>query len=209
MQIYTGTCGGNEKDLEKIKQLELGLMISAEPDKKYKNYVCAIDNGAYMAWKRGFPWSEKRFIDLLEKCWTTGINAEFIVCPDIVQGGMDSYNFSISWIKKLRPARLALAVQDGITINDIIIADLKYFTHIFIGGSVDWKWKTAEQWVNFAHENGKKCHIGKCGTLERLIYANKIGADSVDSTSFVRNKSWDIIEDYRETKNPQLSLFSN
>ena len=132
MQIYTGTCGGNEKDLIEIKKLKLGFMISAEPDKKYKNYMCAIDNGAYMAWERGFPWSEKRFMELLEKCWTTGINAEFIVCPDIVQGGMDSYNFSISWAKKLRPARLALAVQDGMAIADIIIADLRYIVLLYI-----------------------------------------------------------------------------
>ena len=74
---------------------------------------------------------------------------------------------------------------------------------------MEWKWKTAAQWVKLAHEKGMKCHIGRCGTLDKLIYADEIGADSVDSTSFVRNESWVIIDEYRKIKTHQTFMFNN
>jgi len=196
MKIYTGTCGGNHEDLARINSLGMGMMISAESRNLYKKTPCAIDNGAFEAWRRGMPWSEKRFFDLLEKSYSHGISADFIVCPDIVAGGLDSLDWSMKWAPKLRPARLALAVQDGMAPKDIHKTYLRHFTHIFVGGSVEWKWQNAKTWVDFAHENGLLCHIGRCGTLDKLLYAFEIGADSVDSTSFVRHKSWHIIENF-------------
>jgi len=196
MKIYTGTCGGNTKLLDKIKSLDMGMCVSSEVQKFYNEVPIFIDNGAFEAWRRGMPWSKLRFYDLLERCWKNGINADFIVCPDIVAGGLKSLEHSMKWADNLQPARLALAVQDGMTISNVDRNDLSQFTHIFVGGSVEWKWKTAEEWVKYAHSKGLKCHIGRCGTLERLRYAKKIGADSVDSTSWIRNKSWYIVEEF-------------
>jgi hypothetical protein len=180
----------------------MGICISAEPDKAYKEVPCFIDNGAYMAYTRGMPWSAKRFDDLLEKCWRCGLSSDFIVAPDIVGGGIDSLNFSLSFFQSLRPGRIALAVQDGMTPNDIDAIgeyNLSLVNTIFVGGTVPWKWQTASDWVDFAHKRNKKCHIGKCGTLDRLVYAREIGADSVDSTSWVRNDSWHIVEEFYKT----------
>ena len=150
------------------------------------------------------PWSKLRFYDLLERCWKNGINADFIVCPDIVAGGLKSLEHSMKWADNLQPARLALAVQDGMTTSNVDRNDLSQFTHIFVGGSLKFKWETAKQWVKYAHSKGLKCHIGRCGTLDRLKYAKKIGADSVDSTSWVRNKSWHIVEEF--LKPSQINL---
>ena len=203
MKIYTGTCGGSLEKLSHIKRLGLGFAISSEPSKLYKDYSCFIDNGAFEAWRRGLPWSEKRFYDLLEKTYLCGLSADFVVAPDIVAGGVDSLRFSETWFKRLRPAKIALAVQDGMTIKSLL--GVHGYSVIFVGGTEDWKWNTAKQWVDYAHTTGKKCHIGRCGKLEKLKFAKEIGADSVDSTSFVRNDSWHIIEEFL---NPtQTSLF--
>lgn len=208
MKIYTGTPGGSEEKLSNIIRLGIGLCISTQPNKKYKKIPCFIDNGAYESWRRGMPWSEERFLYLLERCWSCGLSADFIVAPDIVAGGLDSLDFSLSWFKRLRPSKIALAVQDGMTTGDILGIGKKYFdliSVIFVGGTVEWKWKTAKQWVDFAHANSKKCHIGKCGTIDKLNYAKEIGADSVDSTSWCRNDSWYIVSEFL---NPHtISLF--
>jgi hypothetical protein len=207
MQIYTGTIGGSEKKLSEIRRLGLGVCISSEPSKAYKDIPCFLDNGAFEAWRRGFPFSESRFLALIDKAYSCGLSIGFIVCPDIVCGGMDSFDFSMSWVKRLRPARLALAVQDGMDYS--ILCDSRVtslFTHIFVGGSFEWKWQTAERWVKEAHERGLKLHIGRCGTLEKIRYADKIGADSIDSTSFARNDSWHIVEEYLRPIQTQIEI---
>jgi len=196
MKLYTGTVGGDA--VEAVRRLGLGVMVSGDPTKmrELSTFYCAIDNGAYEAWRRGLPWSGDRFLRTLDKCWDTGISADFVVCPDIVGKGMDSFDFSMSWVDRLRPAHLALAVQDGMGMSIFDHNIHKKFTHIFVGGTTEWKWARAKEWVVFAHGHGMKCHIGRCGTLDNLRYADRIGADSVDSTSWARNQSWHIVEEY-------------
>lgn len=203
MKIYTGSPGGSESKMQNMERLHLGIMLSSEVNKRYKNFSCALDNGAFECYRRGFPWSEKRFFDLIEKSWSSGLSLDFIIAPDIVAGGLKSLRQSEQWFPKLQPAKIALAVQDGMVTTNLM--DIN-FDVLFIGGSVEWKWKTAKQWVDYAHGRGKKCHIGRCGTLDKLRYAKSIGADSVDSTSIVRNESWHIIEELQEQK--QQSLFA-
>jgi hypothetical protein len=209
MKIYTGTCSGEEK-LANIAKYDLGFMVSpspARPPRKSDNKVdCALDNGAFRNWQLGYPFMEGLFMETLRKCRNHTIKLDFIVCPDIVTAGRQSLEFSMEWATgKLKTAQnLALAVQDGIVPQDVSKHLLDNFTHIFVGGTVDWKWETAEQWVEYAHSKGLKCHIGRCGTLEKLRLAKSIGADSVDSTSIARNDRWDIID---ELNKDSMGLF--
>lgn len=50
-----------------------------------------------------------------------GENAEWVVLPDIVAGGLRSLEFSLLWLERLRssPAPLLIAVQDGMTPDDV------------------------------------------------------------------------------------------
>ena len=211
MKIYTGTCAGIK--LEKVKRNNLGIMISPsptfEPRKAFieeaegiiKNKIpCAFDNGAFQAHAKGYPFREEAFWNCLDKCYSLGIKLDFIVCPDIVMGGKESLDFSVEWARtKLKSApNLALAVQDGIepNIQDLDKYVMSLYDLIFVGGSVEWKWKTADKWVKFAHRFDKKVHIGQVGQARYLRFAEHIGADSVDSTSIARNNSFGIIEEY-------------
>ena len=165
----------------------------------------AIDNGAFSSWMRGFPFMADIFRAHLADAFKNGINAEFIVCPDIVAGGKASLDFSMGWATgELLGARLALAVQDGIIPAHIDKCMLKHFGYIFVGGTVERKWRTVEQWVEFAHSNNKKCHVGRVGTLDKLKYCESIGVDSVDSSSFARNDSWDVIDEFKVTRQPDM-----
>ena len=120
-------------------------------------------------------------------------------------GGEKSLEMSMEWAtgRLVGTPRLALVVQDGITERMITsYRAMVHFTHVFIGGSVEWKWRNADKWVKFAHENKKMCHIGQVGRLQYLRHAEKLNVESVDSTSFAVNDSWHIIEEF---KNPLLA----
>jgi len=201
MQIYTGNTYG--KKLDKLRQYEMGIVIAStavdtfKPTKEYRDFPCAIDNGAFMCYQKGYPFMEGPFLNQLEYCYKIGIPLDFVVCPDIVCGGKKSLDFSLKWSERLIGIpNLALVIQDGMTETNLNSVDLSPFTYIFIGGSPEWKWENAESWVSYAHSKGKKCHIGQVGKLDCLRVARDFGADSVDSTSFTRNDSWHILDEY-------------
>ncbi|MBV60946.1 MAG: hypothetical protein CMH65_06555 [Nevskiales bacterium] len=176
-----------------------------KPKKEYKRVPCALDNGAFQCWRRGFPFMADVFRETLAESYRVGLTLDFIVCPDIVSGGKDSLSYSMKWANgELETAKnLALAVQDGMTVQDVR-PYLHRFAWLFVGGTLDWKWQTAKQWIDLAHSRGLKCHIGRVGTLPHLKQAQRLGADSVDSTSFARNDSWHIIEEFQDAR--QLDL---
>lgn len=189
--------------MQKAIDYGLGCMVSPSPTrnpcKDARKTFCALDNGAFRCHQRGYPFMEEQFLKTLTTCWKVGIDLDFIVVPDIMLAGKESLKFSMEYATtKLNTAKnLALVVQDGVWPEDIDEYQLNpLFSHIFVGGSVEWKWKYAKMWVDDAHSRGLLCHIGRCGTLKRLLEAHRLNADSVDSTSFVRNESWHIIEAY-------------
>ena len=196
MKIYTGQTTGVK--LEKILNLDMGVMISSNPNtmpgKDISKTYCALDNGAFSCFRKGYPFMEDVFLKTLSDSYKKNIKLDFIVCPDVVAGGMDSYYFSLKWAQEglLTAPNLALAVQDGMMPNKL--GNLSRWKYIFVGGTKEWKWKTAKMWVDFAHDNGKLCHIGQCGRLEYLHNAFRYDADSVDSTSWTINDSFEIVE---------------
>lgn len=198
MKLYVGAMVG--KALSLVRELGCGVMISSCPSwppsakwRQMRGLSCALDNGAYGAWSRGLPFNRDVFLRALAGAHRWGLSLDFIVAPDIICGGRDSMTYSTEWAYgELRTApRLALAVQDGLTTSDITSYELGRFTHLFVGGSREWKYASAPGWVEFAHSRGKQLHIAGIGTLDQILWAESIGADSVDSTTMVRNGRWD------------------
>lgn len=196
MLIYTGDTGDPKKK-DKITNLNMGIMISSSNatniHKFQKSVPVALDNGAFSAWLKGYGFDEYLFLKTLSRCMKAGLSLNFIVCPDIVAGGIASVEFSEMWRVRLAGHKLYFAVQDGMDELDVPI---KNYSGVFVGGTMDFKLKTGHRWVEFAHDNGLPCHIGRCGTMKNLQWAKSIGADSCDSTSFVRNDTFEIVEDY-------------
>ncbi len=214
MKIYTGNAFG--KKLDEVKKHDLGIMISSspvtKPAKEFSQVFCALDNGAFPAWKKGYPFQENVFLKTLDECYRLGIPLDFIVCPDIVGGGQRSLEFSLEWAEgRLKTApNLALVVQDDIYTRESICTlsspitpemlghyDIERFSYIFVGGTPEWKWRTLPEWVSFCNDRKRACHVGQCGTFDRLKLCKSLKVTSVDSTSFTRNESWNIIEEFR------------
>lgn len=151
-----------------------------------------LDNGAFQAWRRKYPFPEYGFINALREI-PIGHKPDFIVTPDIVAGGKKSLDFSISWMDKIATELNGnyisqyIAVQDGMTENDVFDLLPKMNYHVgglFIGGTMDWKIETAEVWIKFAYKRNWKVHIGRIPTLYLIGWAIDVGADSVDSGSW-------------------------
>lgn len=210
LKIYSGITFG--KKLEIIKNMDLGIMISSVYDIGFikpclKETFCALDNGAFADYAKGlnYPFDEHRFLQTLSKCIQLEIPLDFIVCPDKVGMGLKSLEFSLRWAERLEGGKLALVLQDGMTDEDLTEDILSKFEVLFVGGTLKWKWATAKAWAEFAHLKGKKLHIGRVGRLHLLKQCSEF-ADSVDSTSIVRNESWHIIEEFNNPKQLQLAI---
>jgi hypothetical protein len=144
----------------------------------------ALDNGAWGAFSHGKPWESAPFLEDYEAALRAPVTPMFVVCPDIVAGGLESLRFSLEWAPRLTRLPLYLAVQDGMQETDVA-PHLAGFAGIFVGGSNEWKLATGEAWVRLAHARGLRAHIGRAGTVKKATWARRIGADSIDSTQIL------------------------
>lgn len=202
MRVYTSTCV-SKADLAMVRELDLGILFASTssgflPTREAKGIPIALDNGAFSCWSAGIGWVEGAFLKLISHCVAKGLgkDIQWIVAPDIVCGGKRSLEKSVHWARyHLDGWPLLLPVQNGMEPEDIY-QFLDLFHGVFVGGDLEWKWTTAKEWADFAHDRGKICHIGRVGEAEDLHRAKMLGADSADSSSFVRNKSWHKVEQY-------------
>lgn len=189
LKIYIGNVGKLEY-IDICKQNKYGICYLANHWSYPKPGVSwFLDNGAFHSWKNGKHFDEKAFLDTLNKLERCCSKPDFIVCPDIVAAGKNSLEFSLKWINII-PAYypVYLAVQDGMEPKDLQEV-IRIFDGVFIGGSKEWKWKTLDRWVLFAHENGIPCHVGRVSNLRSLLIAQNAGANSIDSSTFVQTNN--------------------
>lgn len=184
MRVYVGQTRSKSL-IPRLTEMGFGEIVQPyEMVPRRKPY--AIDNGAFGDWKNKQDFNERRFIEAVAHTqyldYYLGDAPDFIVCPDIVAGGLASLAFSLRFVPSLqdRGAPLYLVLQDGMQESDVE-PSLPLFQGLFVGGTLPWKISTGERWVRFAHKHGLHCHIGRVGTARRVSWAMRIGADSIDS----------------------------
>ena len=115
-----------------------------------------------------------------------GAEADWIVLPDIVAGGLDSLEFSLRWIDRVsRYGPALLAVQDGMVPEDVqglVGPDIG----IFLGGTTEWKLETMRSWGSLANRRGAYFHVARVNTARRIRQCQDAGAHSFDGTSVTR-----------------------
>lgn len=181
MRAYVGQARGSRL-IDELTSLGLGEM-TVRKELPPRRTPWAFDNGAFGDWRAGRSLDEVAFRAALLRLPLAPTKPDFIVLPDIVAGGASSLAFSASWITELEAfgAPLYLAVQDGMVPTDLA-GILPRLGGIFVGGSLPWKLREAARWVSSAHSHSLPCHIGRVGTARRVIWARRIGADSIDSS---------------------------
>ncbi len=167
-------------------------MVSARGVLRTEGFPYGLDNGAWTAFQRGEPFdipSFERAVKLL------GRNADWIVLPDIVMGGVDSLDLSLTWLRRLRrrvalrDAVFLIAVQNGMddpAIRQRISRWLGPKVGIFVGGDTDWKLETMGLWSKMAHARGAICHVGRVNSAKRIHACEAAGVDSFDGSSASR-----------------------
>ncbi len=174
---------GTRRNLRALRAAGWRIMVSAKGPHRTEGFPYAIDNGAWHSYQQGLPFDEMAFLKVYEKL---GAGADFVVLPDIVAGGRDSLAFSMKWKVQLK-ARCPqmLAVQDGITVDDVKELVGPYLG-IFVGGTSEWKERTMAQWGELARERTAWLHIGRVNSIRRISLCEAAGAHSFDGSSASR-----------------------
>lgn len=176
---------GTRRNLAAMRKAGWRLLVSAAGVLRTEGFRYALDNGAWSAFQQGVPFDERAFgraVDLL------GENADWVVLPDIVAGGMKSLEFSVHWLERLGkcfPQRLLIAVQDGMEPDDVR-EFLSPSVGIFLGGSTEWKLQTMAAWGVLARRRNCYYHVGRVNSARRIAMCAGAGVNSFDGTSVTR-----------------------
>lgn len=189
MRIFCSTIV-SRSDAQRVRERGMGVLCAATasrflPSAVLQGIPLAVDNGAFGFWRRRIPFDDRPFWRVLSAIEKHRLSPEWIVAPDIVAGGKSSLDFSTMWADRLAKWPLAVAVQDGMEPADLV-PHLHLWRCVFIGGSLHWKWHTAAEWASFAQSHGLQCHIGRVGTLDDMVRAQRVGATSCDSSTINR-----------------------
>lgn len=172
---------GTRRNLDALRAAGWRLLVSARGVWRTEGFPYAIDNGAWTAHQKGEPFDVAAFEGLVSEL---GNGADWIACPDIVAGGLESLDLSVSWLPRLPGLRL-IPVQDGMALDDVRPL-LGASVGLFLGGSTEWKLATMRQWGALARETGCYYHVGRVNTRRRIRMCTEAGADSCDGTSVTR-----------------------
>lgn len=186
MKIYVSDARNNASLIRAAINLNCGHMVTPKYLRKKQPVFWALDNGAFINYKKGTPFDIELYLNAVDKSLKFPTLPDFTVLPDIVAGGIESLNFSAKFLNKIKGVQRYLAVQDGMTVKDVE-PYMKSIDGLFIGGTVPWKYKSMPVWVWLAHKYNKKCHVGRIGTLSGYQYCYNHHVDSVDGSNPTRN----------------------
>lgn len=183
---------GTKRNLAALREARWRLVVSARGVLRTEGFPYGLDNGAWTAFQRGEPFDVAAFERAVK---LLGADADWIVLPDIVMGGVASLEMSFAWLRKLRrrkglaQATFLLAVQNGMdepAIRRRIARRLGPKLGIFVGGDTAWKLGTMGLWAKVSHERGAICHVGRVNTAKRIRACEAAGVDSFDGSSASR-----------------------
>jgi hypothetical protein len=179
---------GTRRNLAALRAAGWRLIISARGSLRTEGFRYALDNGAWTAFQRSEPFDAAAFERAVARL---GPDADWIVAPDIVMGGLASLRFSRQWLHRLRRRRalrqktFLIAVQNGMEPGHVrrLIGPR---TGIFVGGDTPWKLATMAMWARLAHAHGALCHVGRVNSVRRIRLCAAAGADSFDGSGVSR-----------------------
>lgn len=175
---------GTRRNLDAMRGAGWRLIVSATGALRAEGLKYGLDNGAWTAFQQNAPFDEKAFMRAVDKM---GENADWIVLPDIVAGGMRSLDYSLAWLDRLRglPTPLLIAVQNGMNEDDVR-GFLSPSVGIFVGGDTEWKEATAVAWGSLARKRNCYLHVGRVNSARRIAICAAAGASSFDGSSASR-----------------------
>lgn len=146
-----------------------------------------LDNGAYGAYTRGEPWDVDAFVKRLNQIPDMPREPDFVVLPDVVADSDSTDKRAEIWSEQI-DYRTAFPVQDGHSPTSALNhAEDIGAEVIFVGGTVEWKRRNAEDFVDECRDRGLDVHIARPGNIN---WIKDVQPDSVDTSSYARG-AWD------------------
>ena len=192
----------------RLKELGWARLWTQNTPTPFPGEKWGLDSGIYADWSAGRTFDDNRFLRRVDKALTVTEPIYMAVTPDIVGGGVESLEWSLSWLDRL-PSEFPwfLAVQDGMTIEDVEPVIAGRFSGIFVGGTNRFK-GTACEWVRLAKKHGLPTHYGRAGTPQKLQNAIDSKADTCDSSFplWTKERFNYFAECWRNNPQPRLDL---
>jgi hypothetical protein len=112
----------------------------------------------------------------------TGL-ARWAIVPDVPGDAARTFERWHEYYPFVRDSEInpALAVQDGMTVEQVK-ALRPQPSIICVGGTTEWKWATAEEWIKAF----PRVHVLRCNSPEKLYWLESLGAESCDGTGWNR-----------------------
>lgn len=136
-----------------------------------------LDNDAFLCWREKREFDVDAWQKMIWKVEKTRLLPQWIVVPDVV---CDRDGTLRNWEKyspMIKDHSKAFVLQDGIAIGDLPEADI-----YFVGGSTEFKWRTAHFWCKHL----PRVHVGRVRT-RRIHHCERIGAESCDGSGWLRD----------------------
>lgn len=168
--------------VSRLKSLGFGRMMCERFGNPWENEPWGWDNGAFVAWNKGLFWDGREYLKMTARIADNYGTPYLAIVPDVV-ADHDSLRFSLAWRERVAQWDWPwyLAVQDGMTPEDVA-PHVDCFSGIFLGGTKEWKRRTAKTWCDFAHAHGLPAHYARCSVEADIAAAKRFGYDSADST---------------------------
>lgn len=172
---------GTRRNLDALRAA--GWRLLATPAcLRSEGFRYGLDNGAWSAHQHG----KRLDICAFERAVDgMGRAADWIVCPDVVADAAATLGMAEQWLPRLSKFRVLLAVQDGMTSDDVA-PWLGSSVGIFVGGSTEWKLQTLPYWGAVSRDRKCHLHVGRVNTWTRIAACRAAGAHSFDGTSVSR-----------------------
>jgi len=178
-----------------LEPLGYSNLISPKAERSTVNKDFALDNGRFIIWKRKLEgidasWNLDEWLNMLK--W--GTHTEIVrsvafpktkaiwgIVPDVVtdhKATIEEFHKYKEYFQEFN-LPMAYAVQNGSSPKDVP----KEAEVVFVGGTLNWKWDTAEMWCR----EFPRVHIGGVNSLKGFVLAEQYGAESVDGSGMTKN----------------------
>jgi hypothetical protein len=168
-----------------------------------------VDNGVYQAAMSGEEWDADAWHDLLDLVAEHPWPPDFVVLPDAYNDAEATWARHREHVdavleRDLRPAAVLQPGMDEQT--QVRLADELGAGVVFVGGENRWKRAVGDDIVRTAHERELAVHIGNPGLPGGLRWAQRIGADSVDTASIVGSEAYHHLDELESPLSSTLRI---
>ena len=151
----------------------------------------SLDNGAFSCWDMATNvFDDDKWAAMLPK-WEKLLfwaqcqkqKARWAIVPDVIGNAPRTLKRWEEYAPIVQASNipLALAVQDGMTIQQVRRLDIQPEV-IAVGGTDEFKWNTVAQWA----EAFQRVHLLRCNMPRKLYELEAMGVESCDGTGWMR-----------------------